>query len=317
MKFIKRNQLLRTRRMTAAILLGVVIAGLSGCSVFKSGAKDENLIEDKPVNQSAIDIQNQTIKDEIANLSKGSDTTRQVQDVNFAISELSYDIKKLGAEIEYLKSEVRELKNRSEMWDNPLKIYNKEIIMDNGTTVYGKIIYQDAKILKVETLVGYLVLDRDHIVRIVENMPEIAENVQPDPKATANPVSNSVPTATTSEPVALGSPGNAAAANCILDGNIKERNDSSGNRIFSGKIQNIGARRADFVKVDMIFRMNWSGSTKTLTTFVKGSFQTFQSGISSENSLLPGASGDFQLNISKSFGTFIGYTYKIEWEEYE
>ena len=65
------------------------------------------------------------------------------------------------------------------------------------------------------------------------------------------------------------------SANCVLVGNFAEKKDSQGNIIFDGEIKNIGGRRADFVKVDFVFRKNWSGETRTLTTFVKGSYNNF------------------------------------------
>ena len=93
--------------------------------------------------------------------------------------------------------------------------------------------------------------------------------------------------------------------------------DGQGNIIFDGEIKNIGGRRADFVKVDFVFRKNWSGETKTLTTFVKGSYNTFDTGIVSDASLLPGAVGKFDLYVPQDFGAFIGYSYVIDWEEYQ
>ncbi|MEE9161562.1 MAG: hypothetical protein V3U35_01205, partial [Candidatus Neomarinimicrobiota bacterium] len=83
-----------------------------------------------------------------------------------------------------------------------------------------------------------------------------------------------------------------------------------------GEVKNVGGRRADFVKVNFVFRKDWSGSTKALTTFVKGSFHTFESGITSDATVLPGASARFELYIPQSFGTFIGYSYTIDWEDY-
>ena len=107
------------------------------------------------------------------------------------------------------------------------------------------------------------------------------------------------------------------SANCVLVGNISEKKDGQGNIIFDGEIKNIGGRRADFVKVDFVFRKNWSGETKTLTTFVKGSYNTFDTGIVSDASLLPGAVGKFDLYVPQDFGAFIGYSYVIDWEEYQ
>ena len=65
-------------------------------------------------------------------------------------------------------------------------------------------------------------------------------------------------------------------------GTIQESKDRSSNLKLSGAVKNIGGRRADFVKVNFIFRQDWSGNTKTLTSFVKGSFHTFESGITSD-----------------------------------
>ena len=107
------------------------------------------------------------------------------------------------------------------------------------------------------------------------------------------------------------------SANCVLVGNISEKKDGQGNIIFDGEIKNIGGRRADFVKVDFVFRKNWSGETKTLTTFVKGSYNTFDTGIVSDASMLPGAIGKFDLYVPQDFGAFIGYSYVIDWEEYQ
>ena len=111
--------------------------------------------------------------------------------------------------------------------------------------------------------------------------------------------------------------GEKFSANCVLMGNISEKKDTQGNVVFNGEIKNIGGRRADFVKMDFVFRKNWSGETRTLTTFIQGSYNTFDSGIVSDASLLPGALGKFELYVPQDFGSFIGYSYVIDWEEYQ
>ena len=240
---------------------------------------------------------------------------------DFILNELNFEIKKLSAEFKHLTQELDDLKALSKMWVNPLTIYSKEIILKNGSTVFGKIIYQDDKSLKVETLVGYLIVDRAQVVRIVDNVitedtqeyvPEqIRESYTPPPMPKL-----AQPRYTSSN----NSSRNASAkfsANCVLVGNISEKKDGQGNIIFDGEIKNIGGRRADFVKVDFVFRKNWSGETKTLTTFVKGSYNTFDTGIVSDASLLPGAVGKFDLYVPQDFGAFIGYSYVIDWEEYQ
>ena len=240
---------------------------------------------------------------------------------DFILNELNFEIKKLSAEFKHLSQEIDDLKALSKMWVNPLTIYSKEIILKNGSTVFGKIIYQDDKSLKVETLVGYLIVDRAQVVRIVDNVitedtqeyvPEqIRESYTPPPMPKL-----AQPRYTSSN----NSASNASAkfsGNCVLVGNISEKKDGQGNIIFDGEIKNIGGRRADFVKVDFVFRKNWSGETKTLTTFVKGSYNTFDTGIVSDASLLPGAVGKFDLYVPQDFGAFIGYSYVIDWEEYQ
>lgn len=246
-------------------------------------------------------------------------------DQNYVVNELTFEVKKLAAELKHLRSQLEELQANSQMWMNPLAIYDKEIITDNGTSIYGKIIYQDDKIIKVETLVGYLVLDKSSIVRVITNVPE--EPAQKYvPQELVSDVQKSAAYPSVPQPGYVSKSGKPAqipessvkTANCVLVGNISERKDRSGNTIFSGEVKNIGARRADFVKVNFIFRKNWSGDTKTRTAFVEGSYFTFEdSGITTNNSLLPGATGKFELIIPKDFGSFIGYSYTIEWEQYQ
>lgn len=242
-------------------------------------------------------------------------------DQDYIINELSFEIKKMAAEMKHLNSELNELKALSKMWVNPLAIYSKEIILKNGSTVFGKIIYQDEKTLKVETLVGYLILQRKDIVRVIDNVvtEEQPEYVPEQIRDSYSPP----PMPKLAEPkYTSGSPTEREAskkysANCVLVGNITENKDNQGNLVFKGEIKNIGGRRADFVKIDFVFRKNWSGETKTLTTFVKGAYFTFDSGITTDATLLPGAVGAFELYVPHSFGSFIGYSYVIDWEEYQ
>jgi len=239
----------------------------------------------------------------------------------YIMNELSFEIKKLSAEVKHLSSELENLKSLSKMWVNPLAIYSKEIIMKNGSTVFGKIVYQDESELKVETLLGYLIIKRDNVVRVIDNVitedtqeyvPEqVRDSYSPPPMPRL-----SEPKYTSADPLNR-SAGRKYAANCVLVGNITEKKDNQGNTIFTGEVKNIGGRRADFVKMDFVFRKNWSGETKTLTTFARGTYHTFDSGITTDATLLPGAVGAFELYVPHAFGSFIGYSYVIDWEEYE
>lgn len=239
---------------------------------------------------------------------------------DYVLNELSFEIKKLTAEFRYLNEEMENLKALSKMWVNPLAIYSKEIILKNGTTLFGKVIYQDEETLKVETLVGYLIIQRKNIVRVIDNVvtEEQQEYVPEQVRDSYTPP----PMPKLAEPkyTSFTSDREGArkySANCVLVGNISEKKDNQGNVIFSGEIKNIGGRRADFVKVDFVFRTNWSGETKTLTTFIRGGYHTFDSGITTDATLLPGAAGSFELYVPHDFGSFIGYSYVIDWEEYQ
>jgi len=245
----------------------------------------------------------------------------------YVLNELNFEVKKLGADVKHLASELRDLQAKSTMWANPLTIYSKEIILDNGSTIFGKIVYQDEKVLKVETLIGYLIVERPTVVRIVENIPEEplgesvalegTESLSVPPPSPANRVVEPSITATRPTGPATTAARSSYAPNVVLVGTIAEAKDRSGNLKLRGEVKNIGGRRADFVKVNFIFRKDWSGNTKTLTAFVKGSFHTFESGITSDASLLPGATATFELPVAKSFGSFIGYSYTIDWEDYQ
>ncbi|MDC0234959.1 carboxypeptidase-like regulatory domain-containing protein [Candidatus Marinimicrobia bacterium] len=237
---------------------------------------------------------------------------------DYVLNELSFEIKKMTAELKYLNEELENLKALSKMWVNPLAIYSKEIIMKNGSTVFGKVIYQDEESLKVETLLGYLIINRKDVVRMVDNVitEEQAEYVPEQVRDNYTPP----PMPKLAEPQYTSSAKGASkkySANCVLVGNITEKKDVQGNYVFTGELKNIGGRRADFVKADFVFRKNWSGETKTLTTFVRGGYYTFDSGITTDATLLPGATGAFELYVPHDFGSFIGYSYVIDWEEYE
>lgn len=237
---------------------------------------------------------------------------------DYILNELSFEIKKMTAELKYLNEELENLKALSKMWVNPLAIYSKEIIMKNGSTVFGKIVYQDESSLKVETLVGYLIINRKEIVRIVDNVvtEEQAEYVPEQVRDSYTPP----PMPKLAEPRYTSPDKDQTgkySANCVLMGNISEKKDAQGNIVFNGELKNIGGRRADFVKVDFVFRKNWSGETKTLTTFIRGGYHTFDSGITTDATLLPGATGAFELYVPHDFGSFIGYSYVVDWEEYE
>lgn len=305
--------------MKALLLLALVL--IFNCSFLGTKGGPEVIDKPKPAEQKS------TVQAEPATVPKYTSEISQVpeksQDLEFLINELNFEIKKLSSRVEYLQSELQRIQSKSQVWVNPLSIYSKEIALKNGTSIFGKIVYQDDEVVKIETLIGHLVIDRRDIMRIVTVMPEkpkeeylpeeVAEEtsrvgVKPalTPPPSIEVIKSEKPKIDSSE-----------VANCVLVGNINERLDRSGNIIFSGEVKNTGNRRADFVKITLTFRKDWRGNTFDRTAFISGSSYTFDnSGITTNSSLLPRETGTFELIIPKSLGNFIGYTYLIEWETY-
>tara|TARA_Y100001970_G_scaffold272847_1_gene370042 strand:+ start:1342 stop:2355 length:1014 start_codon:yes stop_codon:yes gene_type:complete len=239
--------------------------------------------------------------------------TDKVDEYSNVVLNLQDQITKLRSELENVTDEVYNLKAKSQIWENPFSIYNKEIILNNGSTVYGKIVYQDQDILYVETLIGELTIKRNTIKRVVENVTHVADSTTINDDARKKNIVE-IQEYRSSIPITS----KKLLANAILLGDVSEEVDFRGNRIFRGDIKNTGEARADFVKINFVFRMNWQGKTQSLTAFVRGSKQVLpDSKIESDSSIEPGAIGSFELIIPSNFGTFIGYSYSIDWEQYD
>jgi len=227
------------------------------------------------------------------------------------IEDLRMDIKKLRAELDYQHENLSTLEAQTKVFANPFAIYNKEIVLNNGSSIFGKIVYQDQDVMKIETLIGQLIIDRNTIIRVVNqvsaygNFDEESSNNQSSGSPDASGV-NLIQKRVTN-----------MSAHLVLVRDITEEKDGSGNTVLSGEIKNVGNKRADFSKIIFTFRTNWQGDSKTLTAFINGITNTFETGISSDNSILPHAVGNFEMVIPKSFGSFIGYSYEIDWSQYE
>jgi len=224
------------------------------------------------------------------------------------IEDLRMDIKKMKAELDYQHENLSKLEAQTQVWANPFAIYNKEVVLNNGSSIFGKIVYQDQDVMKIETLIGQLIIDRNTIIRVVNQVgaygnfdTESKVPGVPDPSG-VNLIQKRVTN---------------MSAHLVLVGDITEEKDGSGNTVLSGEVKNVGNKRADFSKIIFTFRTNWQGDSKALTAFINGVTNTFETGISSDNSILPHAVGNFQMVIPKSFGSFIGYSYNIDWSQYD
>ena len=231
------------------------------------------------------------------------------------VTDLRRDIKNLKAELDYQHEYLSRLEAQTQVWANPFAIYNKEIVLNNGSSIFGKIVYQDQDVMKVETLIGQLIIDRNTIIRVV-NQVSAYRNI--DIESSGNSDLNNFEHVSDPSGVNLVQKRMASLyADLVLVGDIIEEKDGSSNTVLSGEIKNVGNKRADFAKIIFTFRINWQGDTKTLTAFISGITNTFDTGISSDNSILPHAVGTFEIVIPVSFGSFIGYSYDIDWSQYD
>jgi len=229
------------------------------------------------------------------------------------LSDVHTRINNLKAELNYYHEDLNAVKEQTMLFTNPFAIYNKEIVLDNGTSIFGKIIYQDQDIMKVETLIGQLIINRNTIVRVVNqvNSYNRFDNESPDP---TDNISLSDSTKISGNQL-INKRIQSQSAHLVLVGDILETKDASGNTVLMGEVKNVGTKRADFAKINFTFRLNWQGDSKNLVEFINGVTNTFTTGYSSDNSILPHSIGNFELIIPTSFGSFIGYTYEIEWDQ--
>ena len=224
------------------------------------------------------------------------------------IEDLRMDIKKMKAELDYQHENLSKLEAQTQVWANPFAIYNKEVVLNNGSSIFGKIVYQDQDVMKIETLIGQLIINRNTIIRVVNQVGAYG-NFDTESKVPGVPDPSGVSL--------IQKRVTNMSAHLVLVGDITEEKDGSGNTVLSGEVKNVGNKRADFSKIIFTFRTNWQGDSKALTAFINGVTNTFETGISSDNSILPHAVGNFQMVIPKSFGSFIGYSYDIDWSQYD
>ena len=328
------NKIKYTQSIALILFTTLIVLTLSGCAILKpvglSGDDKGDGQEVTPLFQAARgsgDVQstpeqtsNGATAQETGTIQPASRSGLVTQRVGSRsstqdISEIQFELKRLQAEIAHLNSEITNLNNRSEMWRNPQNIFSKKIVLTNGTIFNGNVVYQDERFVKIETLIGSLVLHRNSISRILESTPEFSFSepliskptpLTSGPKAGRVTTGNYLPSST-----------ERGLANVIIESPIKERKDKSGNTIFNGILKNTGNLRADFVKINFIIRKDWSGNTETYTTFVNGAQYTYASGVTTDTTLPPGATGTFEIYIPRTIGSFIGYSYSIDWEKYE
>ena len=234
---------------------------------------------------------------------------------SFTNQQVNFELKKMLAEINYLKEQLNDLDVKSSLYADPFSVYNKEIILNNGSSIFCKIISQDDEVIFVETLIGNLTINRSSIVRIVENII-ILEDTSSSKEILE--ISLDEEEKIIQDADLINQRQQQSSASIIMMGDIRESKDKSGNTIFTGQLKNIGTERADLVRIDFILRKNFQGDVERLTAYATGSSHVFKNtGIISNSSIKPGAIGEFKIIIPNSIGNFIGYSYELHWDKYE
>ena len=285
---------------------------LIGLLILNCGSKNAD-IKVTP-DEFAENIKEETYSPEKNNEQSTTKILTENRNIDDIINELHMEIKSLRAELDYQDENIGKIEAQNQLWSNPFSIYNKEIVLNNGSSIFGKIVYQDHDVMKVETLIGQLIIDRNNIVRVVNQIG--AYNKFSDDNS-YNAMLDEDNNSEISEINLIQKRIPSQSAELVLVGDISEEKDTSGNTVLTGEVKNVGDKRADFAKIIFSFRINWQGDTKNLTTFINGVTNTFNTGISSDNSILPHEVGNFELIIPKSFGPFIGYNYDIDWSQYD
>ena len=146
----------------ANFYLKVIFCGiiLFSCGGNKSTAEASPDADDNEMQESSFG-ENEYV------FSEDSNVERNMPEI---IEDLRMDIKKLNAELDYQHENLSEMKAQSQIWANPFAIYNKEIVLSNGSSIFGRIVYQDQDVMKVETLIGQLIINRNTIVRVVNQI---------------------------------------------------------------------------------------------------------------------------------------------------
>ena len=272
------------------------------------------LNKDATKNKNEIVKNKKAIKDNIS-LSVQDEQQLITNKTNLYNQQSNYEIKKLTAEVNYLKEQIANLDVKSSLYADPFSVYNKEILLNNGSSIFCKIMSQDSNEIFVETLIGNLTLQKASVVRIVENIVVLEENKRNE---VIVEISDSEKEQIIDNAEILKQRKSQSSASVILMGAINEATDKSGNTILTGELKNVGTERADLVRIDFILRKNFQGDIERLTAYATGSTHIFkESGIISNSSVLPGAIGNFKLIIPNSIGNFIGYSYELYWDQYE
>jgi len=215
----------------------------------------------------------------------------------------------LTARIKYLEELLNAYQAQSLALESPTSFFSKKVLLTNGSMLYGNITFQDDDIVQLETLIGALAIEKNTIMRVVDQAVSVLD--EEDKMIELNAQNSIDDTVEASN--------NKFSAEVVLLGDFKEEKDENLNTLLSGQVKNVGSQRADFAKITFTIYRNQSYDSMPVeyTAFINGSSVVFDNNAMSTSSLYSDEVGDFILVIPSDFGPFVSYTYRIDWEEYE
>tara|TARA_Y100001970_G_scaffold253606_1_gene328517 strand:- start:109 stop:1161 length:1053 start_codon:yes stop_codon:yes gene_type:complete len=199
--------------------------------------------------------------------------------------EYESNLKALEIEVDSLKSVVKGYEKGQSMPNISREILDlikipetqNRIELQNGTVVSGEILQESDSTLTLNTRIGKLVLKKEMVVRMDELQ-------KPGPKV-----------------VFLGDP--------FIDYYPDKQ-------VFSGRVQNIGQVRADFVRVIGNLFDQTTQNTGMDSVFVKGSRVVYESNVVADTALEPGQTASYVLTVSIKKGQKTEYhTMDVHWNE--
>ena len=199
--------------------------------------------------------------------------------------EYESNLKALEIEVDSLKNVVKGYEKGQSMPNISREILDlikipetqSRIELQNGTVVSGEILQESDSTLTLNTRIGKLVLKKEMVVRMDELQ-------KPGPKV-----------------VLLGDP--------FIDYYPDKQ-------IFSGRVQNIGQVRADFVRVIGNLFDQTTQNTGMDSVFVKGSRVVYESNVVADTALEPGQTASYVLTVQIKKGQKTEYhTMDVHWNE--
>ena len=107
---------------------------------------------------------------------------------------------------------------------------------------------------------------------------------------------------------------NKVKVDVYVDGDIEEKADFFGRRIFEGKIVNNLNKRIDYVFIEFTLFNDKNEIIEKIESYVSGTTQTFKDNTISSSSIEQGKTANFKCSTSVPAESVMKYKYDIKWK---